>query len=586
MMTTMIPERTAPCSHGMTTISATTLPVPQQPQSTSSPGDDIRGSTSSGNDPAIAHVGRNRSTPVPTLVTTTTTTTDMSLEDHFHHDTDDDMRHYPTPHPQPYPDGCCSGDHSDHHCHDQIHRKRTTTTTATAAVTSGRRNIRTTFTDEQLLIVAFLSFLSFAILQMMFAIYVAHSHAMIGDSSVMFLDALTYLCNGYSERQKRHYSTQYEYQIPPPPPPPSEPLSPVQSPPSTIHEPTTDSNNRNVANHDRALDSVEITSRNSDDEADQQQQLLFLELRQKVIVLEIVAPSISVVALIIVTIVVTQQAIRTIQSLESTVSTGPEDRHVTEEPNLYVILWFSLFNLLLDGINMYFFTRPNHIRSICSQILRYICTCCGRPSRRPITSVVKMTEEEEDGMTDSDLTELPDCTDGVVLPSSTSAATTTFSPAMARGHNVLLQDVSMSHSRTKEHYNHSRSNATSNTTTTATPRPTKIVRTNMNMCSAYTHVLADTLRSIAVITAVLLALYNDIEPALADATAALIVSALIALSLIPLVQGLYHNVYELYNIRLQLQQYNPQACHCPNTTTMTTTSIESIESNHSNSTIV
>ena len=91
------------------------------------------------------------------------------------------------------------------------------------------------------------------------------------------------------------------------------------------------------------------------------------------------------------------------------------------------------------------------------------------------------------------------------------------------------------------------------------------------MCSAYTHIMADTMRSVAVITAVLLALVKGIEPALADAVAALIVSFLIVLSVIPLVQGLYRTSCELCQIRLLLQQHTQKQLYFPNTTSISST---------------
>ena len=412
------------------------------------------------------------------------------------------------------------------------------------------------FTDEQLLILAFLSFFSFAIVQMIFAVYVAHSHAMIGDSSVMLLDALTYLFNGYSERRKRHhYDTQYELLQIIQSSPPSPVQQSIQS--TTTNENQNDHNIRGISK-DTVVDVEDPNTDNDSPELQQQQQqqhvLLALQLRQKVKFLEIVAPSISVLALIVVTVVVTQQAIRTIQSI---VSSTRQNRHAAEEPNLYIILFFSIFNLLLDGINMYFFTRPNNV-SICSKLS---CSCC-RQFQKPPSLMMNVTEDD---MTDQDVTDFDDRNDNDDRDSiamqnrlSQQQETNASTPAMSGVDGLLLlQDESFQHKLTKEHHNH-HSHSSATTTAARTTTTNTVPTTNMNMCSAYTHVLADTLRSIAVITAVLLALYNDIEPALADATAALIVSFLIALSLIPLIQGLYSNVYELYYVRLQLQQYNQQ----------------------------
>lgn len=71
-------------------------------------------------------------------------------------------------------------------------------------------------------------------------------------------------------------------------------------------------------------------------------------------------------------------------------------------------------------------------------------------------------------------------------------------------------------------------------------------------CSAYTHVFADTLRSVAVIIASALAeLFDDVTAEEADAAAALVVSILILLSLVPLFQGLVQSGSEFLAIRAE-----------------------------------
>merc|ERR1712238_99482 len=72
---------------------------------------------------------------------------------------------------------------------------------------------------------------------------------------------------------------------------------------------------------------------------------------------------------------------------------------------------------------------------------------------------------------------------------------------------------------------------------------------NLNMYSAYTHVFADTLRSFAIIFASLLAKFTDsITSEIADATAAVVVSILIMLSLIPLIGGMVQTYKALRDI--------------------------------------
>jgi len=63
---------------------------------------------------------------------------------------------------------------------------------------------------------------------------------------------------------------------------------------------------------------------------------------------------------------------------------------------------------------------------------------------------------------------------------------------------------------------------------------------NLNMCSAWTHIFADTLRSVAVLLAAGFAYIFPglLGPSEADSLGAIVVSIIILLSLIPLVQGL------------------------------------------------
>jgi len=69
---------------------------------------------------------------------------------------------------------------------------------------------------------------------------------------------------------------------------------------------------------------------------------------------------------------------------------------------------------------------------------------------------------------------------------------------------------------------------------------------NLNMCSAYTHVFADTLRSIAVMIAAFVASFDEnVSGEDADAVAAIAVSVLIVLSLAPLIKGIIYTWSEL-----------------------------------------
>jgi Co/Zn/Cd efflux system component len=98
--------------------------------------------------------------------------------------------------------------------------------------------------------------------------------------------------------------------------------------------------------------------------------------------------------------------------------------------------------------------------------------------------------------------------------------------------------------------------------------PVQQEEANLNMCSAYTHVFADTLRSIAVVVAAGLAeVVDGITSEEADAAAAVTVSILIVLSLIPLLHGLSMSVSELRAIQAEERDeklYPPTNGHATN----------------------
>lgn len=63
------------------------------------------------------------------------------------------------------------------------------------------------------------------------------------------------------------------------------------------------------------------------------------------------------------------------------------------------------------------------------------------------------------------------------------------------------------------------------------------------------HVFADTLRSVSVVIAAIVALTIDaVSPEIADSTAAVVVSIIICMSLLPLFRGIAHTWYELQSI--------------------------------------
>lgn len=146
--------------------------------------------------------------------------------------------------------------------------------------------------NEQVLNVAFYSFVGFLLVQAIFAL-IANSESMLADSEAMSVDAITYLFNLCSERLKNR--------------PPSE--------------------------DELLLTPVELGY---------QRQLRRLYL-------EMIPPSISVFALMCITIYTLREACSTLFGWD-----GEED---DDDVSIPIMLFFSGFNLLLDVLNTYFFTK-------------------------------------------------------------------------------------------------------------------------------------------------------------------------------------------------------------------------------------
>lgn len=151
--------------------------------------------------------------------------------------------------------------------------------------------------NEKLLCTAFISFQCFAVAQTI-AAFIAGSEAMMGDSAAMMVDALTYLFNWFAERQKGLYASKFN-----------------QRRHSTIYS---------------------------------------LEYQKYTYQLELVPPLLSVSTLLIVTGFVLNKSIR-ILVLDS-------KRDVSEQgdPNVKLMIIFSVLNLLLDVVNVGCFALAKH----------------------------------------------------------------------------------------------------------------------------------------------------------------------------------------------------------------------------------
>jgi len=281
-------------------------------------------------------------------------------------------------------------------------------------------------TNEKLLTVAFLSFMSFTIIQT-FAAYIAESDAMMGDSAAMCVDALSYAMNLIAERQKRNVD---------------DPIS------------------------NQSIKSETCTEKNESVPTWEHNQFYPDNRgRRRKCVLELVPPILSIIVLLLVTVIMTRKAVNNLLADQSLPRTSP---------NTLIMAIFSSLNLLLDILNLLYFMRnESQTESGSKQIMN------SSVEYNKISLPVDSIDDFEQISYESD------------------------------------KSMGIDHSG-------------------------KVSETNLNMCSAFTHVIADTIRSMAVIIAAATAsLSSTVTPAKADAIAAIIVAAVIVLSLFPLLKGLY-----------------------------------------------
>eukprot|EP00429_Kryptoperidinium_foliaceum_P018536 CAMPEP_0176033104 /NCGR_PEP_ID=MMETSP0120_2-20121206/16347_1 /TAXON_ID=160619 /ORGANISM="Kryptoperidinium foliaceum, Strain CCMP 1326" /LENGTH=334 /DNA_ID=CAMNT_0017366427 /DNA_START=167 /DNA_END=1172 /DNA_ORIENTATION=+ len=289
--------------------------------------------------------------------------------------------------------------------------------------------------NEKLLCTAFISFMTFALVQTVVAL-IAKSEALLGDSAAMMVDALTYLFNWYAERQKRVYS---------------------------------------AASENGRVGEVEA-----------------LRLRKYYLQLELLPPLLSVSTLIVVIGFVLAKAIHVL------ILDASRDVSLQSKPNVNLMLLFSIFNLFLDFLNVFCFARAHHAFGYETNTVDHH-DGQSLPERLQLKSMQGLLNDDETGA-------------GIQMEMKGTAAP--------------MSELRKMEDHDEEHES-----------------------SNLNMCSAYTHVFADTLRSLAVILASILA---DFVPVItaeeADASAAVVVSVLILASLLPLVKGMIHTLRELRQV--------------------------------------
>jgi Co/Zn/Cd efflux system component len=313
--------------------------------------------------------------------------------------------------------------------------------------------------NKQLLSVAFVTFFSFTIIQLVYAFY-AKSQSMKGDSFAMLVDSVTYLFNYFAEKVKhRMYEADTAEAV--------EKKTPgkVEAEVGCTDDVGNESSPNDIQREENDMEDQETLPT---DESPIEKEW---RRRKHVLLFEILPPTISLASLIVITIFIIVKASRTLQN------PTPKDG-----PNLTIMMTFSSINLALDILNVCCFAKARH--------------CLG------YKTVTRLQDDDDD---------------------------------VEEGKDDDLQD-----------HMHK----------TTTKGAIGFITHNLNMCSAYTHIMADTLRSIAVIVATILVLVikpPNVTGEQADSVAALVVSAIILVSLVPLVRGLCMSTIE-YRAICKLQK--------------------------------
>mmetsp|Transcript_11885 Transcript_11885/g.16635 ORF Transcript_11885/g.16635 Transcript_11885/m.16635 type:complete len:354 (-) Transcript_11885:1329-2390(-) len=244
----------------------------------------------------------------------------------------------------------------------------------------------------------------------------------------------------------------------------------------------------------------------ADDEVNIEKQKLERERakRKMVLKMELIPPLVSVTTLVGVTIMVSKQAIRVI------ILDVHRDESEQANPNVNLMLIFSSMNLGLDVLNVFCFAKANHA-------LGYETSHEHSKERGQKNQYEGLGTSDDEDSYDDGYEEPDHDSDAGYGEISTDDEEL---KGIVNGHNDIILDNDEG--------------------------------PNLNMCSAYTHVFADTLRSIAVIIAAIIAeVVDEVTSEEADATAAVVVSALILVSLIPLVHGLVKTFGELKAMRAE-----------------------------------
>jgi len=359
--------------------------------------------------------------------------------------------------------------------------------------------------NEFVLNVAFMTFLSFLLIEAVFAL-IGHSKSMMVDAMAMSVDAFTYLFNLMAERLKHRHLNKHEQQY------------------ENKHQYT--------------------------EEEDMMMRQRMLDRKIQKHYLELVPPLISVVALISVSIWAILDSLDTIihhsphelqqNNLKPTYDAG-------QDPNVSIMFVFSAANLLLDIVNMAYFARLKHFANSLNNLLGF--------TSNP-------TDDNDDNKSSKLLYKHPPSTPPPLFDEKQETTSLLNRQIPQQNYSIVdnnnnvceiksmqIQRLSTNNEnndhKTNEYNNSIPAGHTEEECLSDKTEDSGLVL-NLNMCSAYTHVMADTMRSITVLVVAGLAYcFQSIDNDLADASGAVIVSIITLISLGPLLIGIFSTWSEL-----------------------------------------
>lgn len=231
--------------------------------------------------------------------------------------------------------------------------------------------------------------------------------------------------------------------------------------------------------------------------------------KMRLLILELAPPCISVFTLVVVTVIAIDQAVTTLLDHDPS-DNGPQ-------PNLFLMLLFSSMNFVLDGVNVLCFARADQTNGLWEGL---------SAGMRPKEYCDKCEAKHESPCDKTPTAKNGDATENTHLLQETGAIDTST--------------LSMEESEEDE-------------LSVASQGSRGL---NLNMCSAWTHICADTLRSIAVLIAAGFAWLfpSMLCPTDADSYGAIFVSIIIIISLGPLLEGLYFTALEIYLLHREHQR--------------------------------